>query len=102
MAHCARCSRISTRKTTRTREILRGFGFWLDQVEVYFLIVQRKVLAPNDFPDPGQIERCLLKFERYSRTRGDRTPLQLEVHGADLWNVLNRIPMTGLRLSEAA
>ena len=28
---------------------------WLNQVEVYFSIVQRKVLTPNDFPDPSTI-----------------------------------------------
>ena len=38
---------------------------WLNQVEIYFSIVQRKVLTPNDFPDLDRLERRLLEFERY-------------------------------------
>ena len=30
---------------------------WLNQVEVYFSIVQRKVLTPNDFADLEQLEQ---------------------------------------------
>ena len=26
---------------------------WLNQVEIYFSIIQRKVLTPNDFASPG-------------------------------------------------
>ena len=38
---------------------------WLNQVEVYFSIVQRKVLTPNDFADLEQLEQRLLDFQRY-------------------------------------
>ena len=37
---------------------------WLNQVEIYFSIVQRKVLTPNDFADLDTLERTLLKFGR--------------------------------------
>jgi len=37
---------------------------WLNQVEIYFSVVQRKVLTPNDFVDLGEVERRLLAFER--------------------------------------
>jgi DDE superfamily endonuclease len=37
---------------------------WLNQVEIWFSIVQRKVLTPNDFPDLAAVERRLLAFER--------------------------------------
>ncbi len=37
---------------------------WLNQVEIYFSIVQRKVLTPNDFPDLAAVEQRLLAFER--------------------------------------
>jgi hypothetical protein len=30
---------------------------WLNQIEIYFSIVQRKVLTPNDFLSLAQIER---------------------------------------------
>jgi len=36
---------------------------WLNQVESYFSIVQRKVLTPNDFPDLAAVEQRLLAFE---------------------------------------
>ena len=40
---------------------------WLDQVEIYFSIVQRKVVAPNDFTDLDQIRARLAEFEiRYN------------------------------------
>jgi hypothetical protein len=36
---------------------------WLNQVEIYFSVVQRKVLTPNDVADPAQTEQRLLAFE---------------------------------------
>ena len=36
---------------------------WLNQIEIFFSIVQRKVLTPNDFPDLAAVERRLLAFE---------------------------------------
>lgn len=40
---------------------------WLDQVEIYFSIVQRKVVAPNDFTNLDQIRARLAEFEiRYN------------------------------------
>jgi hypothetical protein len=37
---------------------------WLNQIEIYFSIVQRKVLTPNDFADLGQVATRLNDFER--------------------------------------
>lgn len=37
---------------------------WLNQVEIYFSIVQRKVVTPNDFPDLDTLEQHLLAFGR--------------------------------------
>jgi hypothetical protein len=40
---------------------------WLDQCEIYFSIVQRKVVNPNDFTDLDQIAERLAAFElRYN------------------------------------
>jgi len=40
---------------------------WLNQVEVYFSIIQRKALSPNDFTDLDVIEQRLNRFEvRYN------------------------------------
>jgi len=38
---------------------------WLNQVEIYFSIVQRKVLQPNDFTDLAAVEQRLLAFARH-------------------------------------
>lgn len=36
---------------------------WLNQVEIYFSLVQRKVLTPNDFPDLAAVEQRLRLYE---------------------------------------
>ena len=36
---------------------------WLNQIEIYFSIVQRKVLAPGDFTDLASLEVALLAFQ---------------------------------------
>ena len=42
---------------------------WLNQVELYFSIIQRKVLTPNDFAALGAVEERLLAYETlYNRT----------------------------------
>lgn len=38
---------------------------WLNQVEIYFSIVQRKVLTPNDFASLDQLAERLLDFQSY-------------------------------------
>ena len=41
---------------------------WLNQIEIYFSIVQRKVLTPNDFKSLNELEQRLLAFQRYEVT----------------------------------
>lgn len=36
---------------------------WLNQVEIYFSIIQRKVLTPNDFQSLAEVEQRLLEFQ---------------------------------------
>jgi hypothetical protein len=38
---------------------------WLNQIEIYFSIVQRKVLTPNDFASLAAVEDRLLAFQRH-------------------------------------
>ena len=38
---------------------------WLNQVEIYFSIVQRKVLTPNDFSSLAELEQRLLAFQSH-------------------------------------
>jgi hypothetical protein len=40
---------------------------WLNQIEIFFSILQRKVLTPNDFADTQRLAECILRFEeRYN------------------------------------
>lgn len=43
---------------------------WLNQVEIYFSIIQRKVLTPNDFPNLDAVRLRLALYEELS----NRTP----------------------------
>jgi hypothetical protein len=38
---------------------------WLNQVEIYFSIVQRKLLQPNDFESTAELARALNEFEHH-------------------------------------
>ncbi|CAN5192545.1 hypothetical protein BH24ACT10_BH24ACT10_04330 [soil metagenome] len=42
---------------------------WINQVEIFFSIAQRKVIKPQDFPDLLTLEQRLLDFQdRYNQT----------------------------------
>jgi hypothetical protein len=50
---------------------------WLNQIEVYFSIVQRKVLNPNDFSSPATLKSEIMQFQqRYEPGRTLRTAMQ--------------------------
>jgi len=38
---------------------------WLNQIEIYFSVVQRKVLTPNDFPSLTAVKARLLRFQQH-------------------------------------
>ncbi|MFD4134081.1 IS630 family transposase [Streptomyces goshikiensis] len=62
---------------------------WLNQVEIFFSIVQRKVITPNDFTDLDQVEDRLIAFERrYNETA---RPFRWKFTPADLEDLLARI-----------
>ena len=64
---------------------------WLNQAEIYFSIVQRKVLTPNDFPDLDTLEQRLLAFgRRYERIA---TPFQWKFTRADLDRLAQRLDL---------
>jgi transposase len=62
---------------------------WLNQVEIYFSVVQRKVLTPNDFPDLAEVERRLLGFQR--RYQQTAVPFDWRFTRADLAKLLRRL-----------
>ena len=62
---------------------------WLNQIEIYFSIVQRKVVTPNDFTSLDQVEDRLTAFEqRYNATA---RPFRWKFTPADLDDLLARI-----------
>ncbi len=38
---------------------------WLNQVEIYFSVLQRKALTPNDFHSLAELQDRLLGFQEY-------------------------------------
>jgi transposase len=62
---------------------------WLDQAEIYFSIVQRKVINPNDFTDLGQIRDRLAAFE--ARYNAIARPFGWTFTRTDLSDLLHRI-----------
>jgi hypothetical protein len=61
---------------------------WLNQVEIIFSVVQRKVVSPNDFTNLDQIEQRLAAFER--RYYANARPFRWEFTTADLDDLLAR------------
>ena len=41
---------------------------WLNQIEIYFSILQRKALTPNNFPSLEALSQRLKSFERHYQT----------------------------------
>ena len=62
---------------------------WLDQAEIYFSVVQRKVVTPNDFTDLDQIRERLAAFE--TRYNAIATPFDWKFTRTDLHDLLARI-----------
>lgn len=61
----------------------------LNQVEIYFSIGQRKVLTPNDFVSPGEVEQRLRLYEELSNRQPH--PLEWKFTRAKLMEFLDRL-----------
>jgi hypothetical protein len=67
---------------------------WLNQIEIYFSVIQRKVLTPNDFADLEAVEHRLLAFqERYEQLA---TPFEWKFTRADLRRLMVRLERSPL------
>ena len=62
---------------------------WLNQIEIYFSIVQRKVLTPNDFTDLNALAERLLDFQYYWETTA--RPFQWKFTRQDLGEFLSKL-----------
>ena len=68
---------------------LPAHASWLDQAEIYFSVVQRKVLSPNDFTSLDQIRDRLAAFE--TRYNAIARPFSWKFTRTDLSDLLRRI-----------
>lgn len=59
---------------------------WLNQVEIYFSVLQRKVLTPNDFESLEDLEKRILSFQESYETIAK--PFEWKFTREDMKNVL--------------
>ena len=72
---------------------------WLNQVEIYFSIIQRKVLTPNDFADLEALRLRLALYEELSNQHP--TPFQWKFDCAKLTALLAKIEARQRALADA-
>jgi len=68
---------------------LPNHASWINQIEIYFSIVQRKVLTPNDVPALDAVERRLLDFQEHYEQLA--TPFEWRFTRADLHRLMARL-----------
>lgn len=73
---------------------------WLNQVEIYFSIVQRKLLTPPDFPDLQTLEARLLEFQSLYEKRAK--PFEWRFSRDDLNRLLNKLGEQPSQLEKVA
>ena len=62
---------------------------WLNQIEIFFSVIQKKVVTPNDFDSLGQLSATLLGFvDRYNQTA---RPFSWKFTASDLHDLMDRI-----------
>jgi DDE superfamily endonuclease len=62
---------------------------WLNQVEIYFSVIQRKILTPNDFGSLAEVEAGLLAFQDHYQQIA--TPFEWKFTKSDLDLLLKRL-----------
>ena len=73
---------------------------WLNQIEIYFSIVQRKALTPNDFSSLTEVEERLLHFQDYYESIA--TPFEWRFTRDDLATLLKKLDAKPTSLGAAA
>jgi hypothetical protein len=61
------------------------YASWRNQIEIYFSIVQRKVLTPNDFTNLVEVQQRLLGFQQTAQ------PFDWRFTRSDLNQLLRRL-----------
>jgi DDE superfamily endonuclease len=62
---------------------------WLNQIEIFFSIIQKKVVSPNDFAGLDELSRTLLAF--VDRCNQTARPFNWKFTASDLTDLLRRI-----------
>jgi hypothetical protein len=73
---------------------------WLNQVEIYFSILQRKALTPNDFRSLADVEERLLGFQRYYESIA--TPFEWRFTKNDLAALMQKLEFHASALAAVA
>ncbi len=73
---------------------------WLNQIEIYFSIVQRKVLTPNDFTSLTEVEVRLLGFQEYYQSIAE--PFGWQFTRTDLADLMRKLDDVPISLRPAA
>jgi transposase len=83
--------RMHTTWPTATLVHLPVHASWLNQVEIYFSILQRKAISPNDFTDLDELSERIIGFQdRYNTTA---TPFDWTYTRDDLNAFLHRLDL---------
>ena len=85
----ASIDRLETRWPTLRLIHLPVHASWLNQVEIYFSVVHRKVASPNNFRDLSDVESRLLDFQQHYEQIA--TPFEWKFTKDDLNALLERI-----------
>jgi hypothetical protein len=73
---------------------------WLNQIEIVFSIIQRKLLQPNQFDSIARLARALNEFERYYNRVAE--PFEWNLTSSKLAELLNRLSAHEPQLTLAA
>ena len=65
---------------------------WLNQVEIYFSVIQRKVLTPNDFASLQEVSQRLLAFQDLYEKAAK--PFEWKFTRMDLHGLMNKLKQT--------
>ena len=73
---------------------------WLNQIEIYFSILQTKVLTPNDFRSLTLVAKRILQFQ--GRYQHIAEPFEWKFTRDDLARVMAKLPAPPIPLARAA
>jgi hypothetical protein len=85
----ASCRRLASEFPNLMLVHLPVHASWLNQIEIYFSVVQRKVLTPNDFPNLPAVAQRLLDFQTYYEQAAQ--PFEWKFTRADLAKLLEKL-----------